>query len=124
MELFGFLSVVGDVQEVQTQSGNGNSQYGSSPFVVRELSVATFVVGSENGELRPYLRQVPLRLTGRQAQNFSLAAGCYVAVEYGCSSRPYRGQDGKVHVAGNNTVSRICCVENTDFDLLQKVITV
>ncbi|MBQ0019130.1 MAG: hypothetical protein KBT39_01235 [Bacteroidales bacterium] len=79
MELFGYLSFVGDVQEIPTQ----NPQYGNEPFIVREICVHSFVTGTSNGECVPFLRGMTLRLTGRQAQTFNAAVGSQLTVEYG-----------------------------------------
>ena len=121
MELFGYLSFVGEVNTVPSQNSvNGMND----PFVTREICVSTYTIASQNGELCPYLRQVALRLTGRQADAFRLTAGCYVLVEYNSSGRVYRGQDNRVRVMGNNTVSRICQVSEADFTRLQNVLTI
>lgn len=51
MELFGYLSFVGDVQEIPTS----NPQYGNEPFIVREICVHSFVTGSSNGSAKGFL---------------------------------------------------------------------
>lgn len=118
MELFGYLSFVGDVQEIPTQ----NPQYGNEPFIVREICVHSFVTGTSNGECVPFLRGTTLRLTGRQAQTFNAAVGSQVAVEYGCTCKPYfDDRDHKLRANGNLTVNRICIIQQADFDQLQRV---
>lgn len=118
MELFGYLSFVGDVQEIPTQ----NSQYGNEPFIVREVCVHSFVTGSSNGECVPYLRGISLRLTGRQAQTFNIAPGSLVAVEYGSTCRPYLDTNSnKLRANGNLTVNRICAIQQADIDQLNRL---
>lgn len=118
MELFGYLSFVGDVQEIPTQ----NSQYGNEPFIVREVCVHSFVTGSSNGECVPYLRGISLRLTGRQAQTFNIAPGSLVAVEYCSTCRPYLDTNSnKLRANGNLTVNRICAIQQADIDQLNRL---
>lgn len=118
MELFGYLSFVGDVQKIPTQ----NSQYGNEPFIVREICVHSFVAGSSNGECVPYLRGMSLRLTGRQAQTFNVAVGNLVAVEYGSTCKPYHDANAnRLRANGNLTVNRICAIQQADIDGLNRL---
>ena len=118
MELFGYLSFVGDVQEIATQ----NIQYSNEPFIVREICVHSFVTGSSNGECVPYLRGMNLRLSGRQAQTFNIAPGSLVAVEYGSICKPFVDKNDN-HLRANGTlpVSRICVIQQADIDQLNRV---
>lgn len=118
MELFGYLSFVGDVQEIATQ----NNQYSNEPFIVREICVHSFVTGSSNGECVPYLRGMNLRLSGRQAQTFNIAPGSLVAVEYGSICKPFVDKnDNHLRANGNLTVSRICVIQQADIDQLNRL---
>lgn len=118
MELFGYLSFVGDVQEIPTQ----NPQYANEPFIVREICVHSFVTGTSNGECVPFLRGMSLRLTGRQAQTFNVAPGNLVAVEYNSTCRPFVDKnDNHLRANGNLTVNRICAIQQADIDQLQRV---
>lgn len=120
MELFGYLSFVGDLQEIPTT----NSQYGSDYFYVREVCIHTFVTNASNGECIPYARGYTLRLTGRQAQTFCLEPATLVAVEASSSARPYFDErDKKRRVNGNLTISRICAIQQTDLDSLYALIS-
>lgn len=118
MELFGYLSFVGDVQEIATQ----NSQFSNEPFIVREICVHSFVTGTSNGECVPYLRGMNLRLTGRQAQTFNIATGNLVAVEYSSSCKPFVDKnDNHLRANGNLTVNRICVIQQADIDQLNRL---
>ena len=118
MELFGYLSFVGDVQEIPTQ----NPQYGNEPFIVREICVHSFVTGTSNGECVPFLRGMTLRLTGRQAQTFNIAPGNLVAVEYGSTCKPFIDKsDNHLRANGNLTVNRICVIQQADIDQLNRL---
>ena len=118
MELFGYLSFVGDVQEIATQ----NSQFSNEPFIVREICVHSFMTGTSNGECVPFLRGMTLRLTGRQAQTFNVAPGNLVAVEYSSTCRPFVDKnDNHLRANGNLTVNRICAIQQADIDQLNRV---
>ena len=119
MELLGFLTFVSDLQTINPTS---NSQFGDEPLVVREVIVHTFVPSAKDGVVVPYLRSVPLRMLGRQAQSFNIAPGATVALEYGCSARPYHdSRDDKWRVSGNLTISRICEIQDADMASIQKI---
>lgn len=122
MELFGTLKFVGELETVQTLNNvNGMNE----SFGVRDICVSTFTVGSSNGVVVPYMRQVMLRLSRRQAECFALQVGSYVVVEYSNSCRTYRDkQDGRLRLIGNNTVSRICQVTESDLEMLQRPLQV
>ena len=118
MELFGYLTFVGELQSIPTQ----NAASSNEPFIVREIIVHTFVPGSQNGEVVPFLRGVPLRLSGRQAQAFNIAKGHLVAVEYGTSCKTYTDtRDNQRRVVGNNNVLRICQLLDSDIDQVSRI---
>lgn len=118
MELFGYLSFVGDLQEITTQ----NTQFSNEPFIVREVCVHSFVPGSHDGQLVPYLRGTTLRLTGRSAQVFNIAQGGLVTVEYSTSARPYLDKEkNQLRANGNLTISRIVEVTQTDLESINKL---
>lgn len=121
MELFGYLTFVGDVQTIPTQGSN--PQYGNEPFIVREIAVHTFVPSLSNGEVVPFMRGLALRLTGRMAQTFDMMPGELVCAELGMNCRPYTDQrDQKRRVNGALTVSRICRVLDSDLNNVQRII--
>lgn len=118
MEIFGILTFTGEVQNIDTKY----AQMGGEPFVVREIGIHTFSVGTQNNVLTPYMRGIMMRLTGRSAQTFNIPMGAFVAVEYGSSMRVYQDHNSQLlRLNGNLTVNRIVEVTPQDLDNVQRL---
>ncbi len=119
MEIYGYLTFVGDLQEIPTQ----NSQYGNEPFFLRDVCIHTFSTSTQDGQVVPYLRGIALRLTGRMAQNFALLPGACVAAEYSSSAHTYTDKSNAQRRASSNlTISRITEVKNSDIEGISRLI--
>lgn len=117
MEFFGYLTFVGDVQEIPTQ----NSQYGNEPFYVREICVHSFTTSVHDGQAVPFLRGTMMRMTGRNAQTFNLGLGAMVAIDYGSSVRVSSNQEGTLRANGNLNVNRIVEITQCDLDQVNHI---
>jgi len=118
MELFGYLTFVGDLQEIQTT----NSKYGDGPFLVREVCVHSFVTSTINGQFVPFMRGTTLRLTGRNAEIFNIQQGAMVCLEYGTSASPfYDGDKSLLRANGNLTIGRIAEVTASDLESVNRI---